>query len=169
MRPAQLGVFLYRLSRLLYFWHLTLFAKAVKLLMMYVCSMEIDFRTKIGAGFRIYHGFGVVIGGGEIGINVHVNQGVTIGGNWGKSRGDVTCPVIGNNVWIMSNSLVLGPIIIGDNVLIGANSVVTSDVPNNTLFAGSPAKFIRNLSEQDIALLSAAGMKGPAARQIFMD
>lgn len=156
MLPAQIAVKLYRLSRFFYTHHLIFFSKIIKLLMLYACSLEIDYRVKIGNNFNIYHGFGVVVGGGKIGNNVHINQGVTIGGNWGKIKGEQNSPEIGDNVWIMSGAKVLGPIKVGNNVLIGANAVVIKDVPDNVVVGGVPAKIIREIEDFDTILLSGA-------------
>lgn len=54
---------------------------------------------------------------------------------------------IGRNVWIGSNSTILPGVTVGDNAVIGAGSVVTKDIPENTVFAGNPAKFIKNIGE----------------------
>lgn len=87
-----------------------------------------------------YGGLGIVIhNNAVIGNNVHIDQHVTIGGN-GTEYG---VPVIGNNVYIGAGAKVLGPVNIGDGSVIGANSVVTRDVPSRTVVAGVPAKMIR--------------------------
>ncbi|MDN5874218.1 MAG: hypothetical protein L0H29_07555, partial [Sinobacteraceae bacterium] len=82
------------------------------------------------------------------------NQGVTIGGNWGRAVGERSLPVIGNNVWIMAGAKVLGPITIGNNVLIGANAVVLSDVPDNSVVAGVPGRVLRPISGADLEMLT---------------
>ena len=87
----------------------------------------------------IEHGHSTVIHATSIGENCHVWQNVTIGKQWPGGEK----PVIGNNVFVCTGSVVLGNITIGDNVVIGANAVVTKSVPNNCIVAGNPAKIIK--------------------------
>lgn len=102
-------------------------------------GIEIHPGAKIGKGFFIDHGMGVVIGETcEIGENVLIYQGVTLGGT-GKDVGK-RHPTIGNNVMIGSGAKVLGPINIGNNVKIGAGSVVLNDIPDGATAVGIPAK-----------------------------
>ena len=75
------------------------------------------------------------------GVELSILQGVTIGSNLFKSRYEVA--QIGDNVLIGAGAKIIGPIKIGHNVTIGANSVVTSDIPNDAVVAGSPAKLIK--------------------------
>jgi len=104
-------------------------------------GIEIHPGATIGKGFFIDHGMGVVIGETcEIGDNVLIYQGVTLGGT-GKETGK-RHPTIGNNVLIGSGAKVLGPITVGDNVKIGSGSVVLKDVPDNVTAVGVPAKWL---------------------------
>lgn len=95
----------------------------------------------IGKRFFIDHATGVVIGEtAEIGDDVNIYQGVTLGGvstSQGKRH-----PTIGNNVTIGAGAAVLGPITVGDNVKIGAGSVVVKDIPPNSTVVGIPAKIV---------------------------
>ena len=87
-----------------------------------------------------YGGLGVVIHHNSIlGDNVNVGSGVTIGGTTGKNG----VPVIGKNTILSSGCKVIGPISIGDNCVIGANAVVLSDIPPNSVVVGIPAKIIK--------------------------
>ena len=98
----------------------------------------------VGKGFYIGH-FGSIIINGEtvLGDNCTVNQGVTIGmESRGKRKGT---PRIGNRVWIGANSVVVGKIEIGNNVLIAPLSFVNFDVPDNCIVVGNPAKIIPNM------------------------
>lgn len=92
---------------------------------------------KIGAGLRIFH-FGCIVLNPDviIGENCTLRHGVTIG----TRTGDHDVPVIGNNVNIGAGAKILGKIKIGDNVTIGANAVVISDVPDNHIAVGVPAR-----------------------------
>ena len=86
----------------------------------------------------IYHGHGTVVNLYKAGKNLSVYQGVTIGNKGNGSRSEIT-PTIGDNVSICANATVIGGIKIGNNVVIGAGSVVTKDVPDNCVAYGNPA------------------------------
>lgn len=93
------------------------------------------------------HPVGIVIGMKvKIGMNCEIYQNVTIGTKDTSDFLNGKYPEIGNNVIIYPNSLIIGDIKIGDNSIIGAGSVVLSDVPPNSIFAGNPAKLIKQRS-----------------------
>ena len=103
-------------------------------------SIDLPINTKIGTGFVIFHGMGVVINSDVIiGNNVTILHNVTLGIN--KTGGG--CPTIGNNVMISPGSILLGPIEIGDNVTIGAGSIITKSVPKDAIVVGNPFKIIK--------------------------
>ena len=105
-------------------------------------GIEIHPGAKIGKGFFIDHGNGVIIGEtAEIGNNVTLYQGVTLGGT-GKEQGK-RHPTVGDNVMISAGAKVLGPITIGRNAKIGAGSVVLTDVPANATVVGVPGVVVR--------------------------
>ena len=105
-------------------------------------GIEIHPAAKIGEGFFIDHGMGVVIGEtAEIGANVTLYQGVTLGGT-GFATGK-RHPTVQDNVTIGSGAKLLGPIIIGHGAKIGANSVVIHDVPPNSTVVGNPGHPVR--------------------------
>ena len=102
---------------------------------------EIYELTKIGKGLHIAHsGCIVVHTDAVLGENVCLSQGVTIGQT--LKDGKVLVPVIGNRVYIAPGAKVIGGIHVGNNVAIGANAVVTHDVPDNAVVAGSPARVL---------------------------
>jgi serine O-acetyltransferase len=102
-----------------------------------VTGVEIHPAAKIGDGFFIDHGAGVVIGEtAEIGEQVTLYQGVTLGGT-GFQRGK-RHPTLGDNVTVGSGAKLLGPIAVGDGAKIGANTVVVEDVPPGTTVVGNP-------------------------------
>ena len=105
-------------------------------------GIEIHPGAKIGRGLFIDHGMGVVIGETtEIGDNVTIYQGVTLGGT-GKETGK-RHPTIGNNVMIGCGAKVLGPFTVGDNSKIASNAVVLSEVPANSTCVGVPARVVK--------------------------
>lgn len=105
-------------------------------------GIEIHPGAKIGRGLFIDHGMGVVIGETtEIGDNVTIYQGVTLGGT-GKDVGK-RHPTICDNVLIGSGAKVLGPFTVGENSKIAANAVVLSEVPPNSTCVGVPARVVR--------------------------
>ncbi len=99
--------------------------------------------TEIGEGLYLGHWGALVINpNAKIGKNCNIAQGVTIGQqNRGKNEG---YPVIGDEVWIGTNAVIVGGITIGNNVLIVPNSYVNFDVPSNSVVLGNPAKIIPN-------------------------
>lgn len=104
---------------------------------------QIGYGAKIGKGFYIGHRGNLVINReATIGDNVNIAVGVTIGQeNRGKRKG---VPTIGSNVWIGTNSVIVGKITVGNNVLIAPNSYVNFDIPSNAIVIGNPAKIIEN-------------------------
>lgn len=97
-----------------------------------------------------YGGIGVVIHAKSIiGERVIIGQGVTIG----RQLDPEGVPLIGNDVYISAGARILGNITVGDNVIIGANSVVIKDVPSNSIVAGVPAKVIRSIDTDIYKLL----------------
>ena len=105
-------------------------------------GIEIHPGAKIGKGFFIAHGNGVIIGETAIiGDNVTLYQGVTLGGT-GKEQGK-RHPTVGNNVMISAGAKVLGSFKIGDNSKIGAGSVVLEEVPPNSTVVGVPGRVVK--------------------------
>ena len=110
-------------------------------------GIEIHPSATIGSGFFIDHGMGVVIGEtAEIGNYVTLFQGVTLGGT-GKERGK-RHPTLGSHVVVGAGAKILGGITVGDNVKIGANSVVLKNVSANSTVIGVPARVIKTQGER---------------------
>ncbi len=104
----------------------------------YKYGIELNQHTQIGYGLRLPHRGGIVIHpGARIGNNCEIMQGVTIGNNIIKDRDAVA--TIGDNVLICAGAKIIGAVKVGNNVVIGANAVVTKNVPDNTIVAGVPA------------------------------
>lgn len=104
-------------------------------------SIQIPLHTKIGGGFLMNHYGGIVINQGVVlGENCNISQGVTLGNvSRGKLKG---CPTIGDRVWIGANSIVVGKITIGNDVLIAPLSYVNFDVPDKAVVMGNPAQIV---------------------------
>ena len=122
-------------------------ARLISQISRFFTGIEIHPGAKIGRGLVIDHGMGVVIGEtAEIGDNVLLYHGVTLGGT-GKDKGK-RHPTVGNNVVIGAGAKVLGPIYIGSNSKIGANSVVLNNVPEGATAVGIPAKILLKLKKK---------------------
>ena len=119
--------------------------------MRHLCHCSIGAGCEIGGGLKIAHSFGLVIGGNTIlGKNCDVRQNVTFGGNYRKTGHDGrTKPLLGDNVSVGAGAVILGPVKIGSNSVIGANAVVTRDIPENVIAAGVPARVIKKMWDPD--------------------
>ncbi len=139
--PGLHALLFHRLAHRLYRKGLILLPRLISQFSRFITGIEIHPGAQIGEGLFIDHGTGVVIGEtAEVGNNVTVYQGVTLGGT-GKEKGK-RHPTVGNNVVISAGAKVLGNIRIGDNAKIGAGSVVLRDVPPNTTVVGIPGKIV---------------------------
>jgi serine O-acetyltransferase len=132
----------YRVSHWLKAHGVPFIPRAISQLARWLTGIEIHPAAKIGSSFFIDHGMGVVIGEtAEIGDYVTLFQGVTLGGT-GKEHGK-RHPTLGNHVVVGAGAKILGGIKVGDNVKIGANSVVLKSVPPNSTVTGVPARIIK--------------------------
>lgn len=105
-----------------------------------VTGVELPCEVRVGKNFRIDHFGDVIISGyARFGDNCIVRNGVTVGL---KNIEETVAPTLGNSVNIGAGAKLLGPIIIGDNVDIGANAVVITSVPDNSIAVGIPARII---------------------------
>ncbi len=140
---------LYRVAHLLFRCQIPVIPRLISHFARFVSGIEIHPGAVIGRGFFIDHGMGVVIGETtEIGDHVTLYQGVTLGGV-GQEKGK-RHPTLGNHVVVGAGAKVLGAIIIGDHVRIGANSVVLQSVPDHATVVGIPGKIVRGLREDAI-------------------
>lgn len=139
--PGFHALLLHRMAHALYKRKLVLLPRLISQLSRFLTGIEIHPGATIGQGFFIDHGTGVVIGETtEIGDNVTLYQGVTLGGT-GKEKGK-RHPTLGNNVVVGTGAKILGSVTIGDNVKIGAGSVVVKPVPNDTTVVGVPGRVV---------------------------
>lgn len=140
--PGFHAIFIHRISHLLWKLKIPVLPRFLSHIARFLTGIEIHPAAKIGAGFFIDHGMGVVIGETtEIGEDVLLYQGVTLGGT-GKEKGK-RHPTLGNHVVVGTGAKILGPIKIGDYVKIGANSVVLKSVPDYSVVVGVPGKIIK--------------------------
>jgi serine O-acetyltransferase len=137
------AVIFHRMAHWMYKRRLFLLSRLVSQISRFLTGIEIHPGAVIGDGVFIDHGAGVVIGETcEIGDNVVIYQGVTLGGT-GKDVGK-RHPTIGNNVVIGAGTAVLGPIHVGHNSKLGAGTVVLRDVPPNSTVVGERGRDIHN-------------------------
>lgn len=139
--PGFHAVLIHRLAHWLWVRRCYFLGRLVSHLGRQLTGIEIHPGAKIGRGLFIDHGMGVVIGEtAEIGDHVTIYQGAVLGGT-GKEKGK-RHPTIGNNVVISTGAKVLGGFKVGDNVKIGAGSVVLRPVPPNTTVVGVPGRVV---------------------------
>lgn len=141
----------YRISNWLYRHKIPFIPLIIKYFIFLVFNSVVPYSTKIGKGSKFAYGaIGVVLHSKTIiGEKVIIGQGVTVG----RQLDPEGIPVIGDNVYISAGARILGGITIGNNVIIGANSVVVKDVPDNSIVAGVPAKIIRQVDTDIYELL----------------
>ena len=153
--PSFHVMFFYKIGNILWRYNLKFLARLIMHFARIFTGIEIHPAAKIGSNFFMDHGLGIVIGETtEIGENVTIYQGVTLGGIMPSVESDLQRnqkrhPTVGNNVIIGSGAQILGAINIGDDARIGANSVVSRDVPANVTVAGVPAReFARSAKKE---------------------
>lgn len=133
---------LHRVAHKLYLKRRYKSARMVNYMSRVLTGADIHPGAVIGKNFFIDHATGVVIGEtAEIGDNVSIYQGVTLGGV--SSEKKKRHPTVGNNVVIGAGATILGPVTIGSNVRVGAGSVVVKSVPPNSTVVGVPAKIVQ--------------------------
>jgi len=140
--PGLHAICMHRIAHRFYRWRLFTIARLISHFSRFLTGVEIHPGARIGEGFFIDHGSGVVIGETtEIGRNVTLYQGVTLGGT-GKEKGK-RHPTLGDNVVVSAGAKILGSFEIGENSKIGAGSVVLKPVPPNCTVVGVPGRIVR--------------------------
>jgi len=152
------AVALYRMGRHFRNGGHGILAKLIERLIHRLCFCEISTTANIGPGFRVFHPFGIVVGTEvQAGEGFTLSMDVVLGGNIGKHRSDGSeKPILGDNVNIAAGCKIVGPITIGDNCLVGTNSVVISDIPSDCVVTGSPARIVRRNGKK-VSLLDQGG------------
>jgi len=140
MIPYRFGRWRYQFRSPLLRKPLSMLYRVMKTVSQVLTGIDLPCEVAIGRRFRIEHFGGIIISGDAVlGDDVVLRNGVTIGL---KHRDDPGSPVIGNRVDIGAGAKLLGKIRIGDDVLIGANAVVITDVPANSIAVGVPARIL---------------------------
>ena len=153
--PGVKAVFFHRIASFFCSAKFDLIARIISQFSRFLTGIEIHPKAKIGKNLFIDHGMGVVIGEtSEIKDNVTIYHMVTLGGiapsiNSNDQRHVKRHPTLEDNVVVGSGAQVLGPIVVGENAKIGANAVVTKDVPKNAVMIGVPAKNVNTKLETD--------------------
>ncbi len=152
--PGIKAVFMHRIANFFAVAKFDLIARIISQFSRFMTGIEIHPKAQIGKNLFIDHGMGVVIGEtSEIGDNVTIYHMATLGGispsiNSNNQRNIKRHPTIEDNVVVGSGAQVLGPIVVGKNSKIGANAVVTKNVPENAVMVGIPAKNVGTSSEE---------------------
>ena len=152
--PGVKAIFFHKIANFFAIAKFDLIARIISQFSRFLTGIEIHPKAKIGKNLFIDHGMGVVIGEtSDIGDNVTIYHMATLGGispsiNSDKQREIKRHPTLQDNVVVGSGAQVLGPITIGKNAKIGANAVVTKDVPENGVMVGIPAKNVGTATEE---------------------
>ena len=152
--PGVKAVFFHRIANFFHLAKFHLVARIISQLSRFLTGIEIHPGAKIGKNLFIDHGMGVVIGEtSEIGNNVTIYHMATLGGiapsiNSNNQREVKRHPTLNDCVVVGSGAQILGPVMIGTHAKIGANAVVTKDVPENAVMVGIPAKNVGTATEK---------------------
>ena len=152
--PGVKAVFFHKIANFFSVAKFDLIARIISQFSRFLTGIEIHPKAKIGENLFIDHGMGVVIGEtSEIGNNVTIYHMVTLGGvspsiESNQQRNVKRHPTLMDNVVVGSGAQILGPVVVGKNAKVGANAVVTKDVPENAVMVGIPAKNVGTATEE---------------------
>ena len=150
--PGVKAIFFHKIANFFAVAKFDVIARIISQFSRFLTGIEIHPKAKIGKNLFIDHGMGVVIGEtSEIGDNVTIYHMVTLGGispsiNSDSQREIKRHPTLMDNVVVGSGAQILGPVIIGKNAKVGANAVITKNVPDNAVMIGIPAKNVGTTS-----------------------
>ncbi|MFO7765005.1 MAG: serine O-acetyltransferase [Pelovirga sp.] len=163
--PGFHAMLFYRLSHWLWSKNRTFLGRFMSHVGRFLTGIEIHPGAKIGPGFFIDHGMGVVIGEtAEIGENCTLYHGVTLGGtSWAKEKRH---PTLGNNVIIGAGAKILGPFKVGDDSKIGSNSVVVKEVPPMATVVGIPGRVVLSGEKRTGVDLQHGELPDPVAKAV---
>ena len=141
MTARFMSVFLYRLSQALA-GYAAILGSVVKQLNQLITGADIAWQAKIGPGLVLYHPVGVVVGPYvSAGDGLQIQQGVTVGASH-VSAGAGDSPNLGNRILLGAGSRVIGPVVLGDDCIVGANAVVTRSFAERSVLVGIPARVL---------------------------
>ena len=152
--PGVKAIFFHKIANFFATAKFDLIARIISQFSRFLTGIEIHPKAKIGKNLFIDHGMGVVIGDtSDIADNVTIYHMVTLGGispsiNSNDQREVKRHPTLHDNVVVGSGAQILGPVIVGKNAKIGANAVVTKNVPENAVMVGIPAKNVGTATEE---------------------
>jgi serine O-acetyltransferase len=160
--PGLHAIWMHRIAHYLWQRKWWFCARLLSHISRFMTGIEIHPGAQIGRRFFIDHGSGVVIGEtAEIGEDVHLYQGVVLGGVTLQKK--KRHPTVGHHVMIGSGTIVLGPVVIGDGARIGAASLVIHDVPPNAVAVGVPARLGLGFSGKEIQEMADNKLPDPVA------
>ena len=163
--PGFHAILAHRFAHRLYKWRIPVLPRFISQVTRFLTDIEIHPGARIGRRFFIDHGMGVVIGEtSEIGDDVLLYQGVTLGGT-GKEKGK-RHPTLGNNVVVGTGAKILGNILIGNHVKVGAGSVVIRAVPDHSTVVGIPGRVVRTAGVEPEEALEHGNLPDPEWQEI---
>lgn len=163
--PGVWAILLHRPAHFLYKHNLKLLARIISQLVRWFTGVEIHPGATIGRRCFIDHGMGIIIGETtEIGDDCTIYQGVTLGGT-GKDSGK-RHPTLLNGVMVSSGAKVLGPITLGNDVKVGAGSVVLKDVPDGCTVVGIPGAIVKSKKAKTNAEMDQMDLPDPIAKEL---
>jgi serine O-acetyltransferase len=140
------AVFLYRMGHWYRRHNMHFPAAVIERLMHHLCHCWILTQSEIGPGFVIAHVSGILVLV-KAGKNLTLRQNVTLGGAYRKTKGQQTNPILGDNISVSPGAQILGPITVGSNTVVGANTVVTTDIPENSVVGAFRAEVIAKIDD----------------------
>jgi serine O-acetyltransferase len=147
------AIMMYRFYHVLNNMRIPVIPRFLSMINRFMTGIEIHPGAKIGEGFFIDHGMGIVVGEtAEVGDNCVLFHNVTLGGT--GHHEDKRHPTLGNNVLVGTGSVILGPVFVGNNVNVGAKTVIINrDVPSYCTVVGTPGRIIKLEGEKvDLSL-----------------
>jgi serine O-acetyltransferase len=144
------------------------FATLNGLWVLIVTNIDLSATAEIGPGLYIPHTGYIVVGSGvKIGSNCTLTQGVTIGHAGGGQKGAEVSPILGSRVYVGPSAIIIGPVVIGNDALVGAGAVVVHSVRPGDVVVGNPARVISGRGSFD--LITYTGMEGDVERAAAME